>query len=90
MRQHFLLNDQKSIRELMKTFKLFSRFSGLKPNILKCEVAAIGSLKRVKMAVCGIKSIDLTIETIKILGVHFSYNQKLQTQKKFVKSITNM
>ena len=90
MRQHFLLNDQKSIRELMKTFKLFSRFSGLKRNILKCEVAVIGSLKRVKMAVCGIKSIDLTIETIKILGVPFSYNQKLQTQKKFVKSITNM
>ena len=74
----------------MKTFKLFSKFSGLKPNILKCEVAGIGSLKGVKMAVCGIKCIDLTTETIKILGVHFSYNQKLKTQKNFVKSITNM
>ena len=39
MTQYFL-NDQKSIRELMKTFKLFSKFSGLKPNILKCEVQA--------------------------------------------------
>ena len=77
----FFLNDQKSIRELMKTFKLFSKFSGLKPNILKCEVAGIGSLKGVKMAVCGIKCIDLTTETIKILGVHFSYNQKLKTKK---------
>ena len=61
----------------MKTFKLFSKFSGLKPNILKCEVAGIGSLKGVKMAVCGIKCIDLTTETIKILGVNFPYNQKL-------------
>ena len=42
------------------------------------------------MAVCGIKRVDLTTETIKILGVHFSYNQNLQIQKNFVKSITNM
>ena len=37
-----------------------------------------------------IKCIDLTADTIKLLGVHFSYNQMLQTQKDFVKSITNM
>ena len=55
----------------MKTIKLFSKFSGLKPNILTCEVAGIGALKEIKMAVCGIKCIDLTTETIKILGVHF-------------------
>ena len=41
----------------------------------------IGSLKGVKMAVCGIKYIDLTTKTINILGVHFSYHQKLQIQK---------
>ena len=74
----------------MKTFKLFSKFSGLKSNLLKCEFAGIGSLKGVKKAVCGVKCIDLTTETIKILGAHFSYNQKLKTQKNFVKSITNM
>ena len=44
----FFLNDQKSIRELMKTFKLFSKFYGLKPTILKCEVSSIDSLKGVK------------------------------------------
>ena len=42
------------------------------------------------MTVCGIKCIGLTTETIKFLGVHISYNQKLQIQKNFVKSITNM
>ena len=41
------------------------------------------------MPVCGIKCGNLTTETVKILGVHFSYNQKLQI-KKIVKSITNM
>ena len=65
----------------MKTFKLYSKFSGLKPNILICKVAGIGSLKGVKMAVCDIKCFDLTIETIKILGVHFSYNQKFKTKQ---------
>ena len=50
----------------MKTFKLFSKFSGLRPNKLKCEAVGIGSLKGVKMAVCSIKCIDLTTETIKI------------------------
>ena len=74
----FILNDQKSIRELMKTFKLFSKFSGLKPNILKCEVAGIDSLKGVKIAVCDIECINLTTKAIKILGVHFSYNQNLK------------
>ena len=36
--------DLTSISELMKTFRLFPKFSGLKPNISKCEVAGIGSL----------------------------------------------
>ena len=59
----------------MKTLKLFWKFSGIKPNILKSEVAGIGYLKEVKMAVCGIEYIDLTAETTEISGVHFSYNQ---------------
>ena len=63
----------------MKTFKLFSKFSGLKPNISKCDAAGIGSLKGVKMAVCGIKCIDLTTETIKVTNT-----------KNFVKSISNI
>ena len=49
-----------------------------------------GFLKGAQMAVSGNKYIDLTNEAIKILGVHFSYNQKLQAQKNFLKSIINM
>ena len=48
------LNNQKSIRELMITFKSFSKFFGLKPNILKCEVARMGSLERFKTTVCHV------------------------------------
>ena len=56
---------------------LVSKFSHLKPNILKCEVSGKGSLKGVEMAVCRFKSIDLKTETIKILCIHFFYNQNL-------------
>ena len=56
---------------------LVSKFSHLKPNILKCEVSGKGSLKEVEMAVCRFKSIDLKTETIKILCIHFFYNQNL-------------
>ena len=75
----------------MKTFRLFWVFfiSSLKTNIAKCEIEGIACLKSVQMALCGIKCIDLTTETIKILVVHFSYNHKLQIRKNFVKSITN-
>ena len=79
------LNEQKSITELMKTLKLFSKVSCLKPRMLKCKVVETGSLKGVKMAVCDIKCIGLTTETTKVLGAHFSSNQKLEIQKTFVK-----
>lgn len=65
----------------MKTFKLFTKFSVLKPNVSNCEVAGIVSLKEVKMAVYEIKSIDLTPDTMKILCVLFSCNWKLLKQK---------
>ena len=67
--------------------KLFSRYSDLKPNLSKCELAGIGVLKGVKRALCGLTSIDLSQTTIKILGVHFSYNKTLRDEKNFVITI---
>ena len=42
------------------------------------------------MAVCGIRCIDLNIDTLKILGTHFSYNEKLKEEKNFHKIVTDM
>ena len=44
------------------------------------------TLKGVKAAICGIKCIDLTKETIKILGVFFSCDKNLQLEKNFRKT----
>ena len=42
------------------------------------------------MAVCGIRFIDLNIDTLKILSTHFSYNEKLKEKKNFYKIVTDM
>ena len=63
----FFLKDVNSIKEMVSSFHIFSRFSGLRPNLSKCEIAVMGVLKGVKVAVCGIQ---------------FSYNQKLKEERK--------
>ena len=50
-------------------------------------MARIGALKGVEVVICGIKCVDLTRETIKILGVFFSYDRNLQLESKFKKTI---
>ena len=74
----FFLNDLLSVNHLIDTFTVFFLFSGLKTNFSECEITGLGSLKGVLEAVCGLKSINLTTNTIKILGVHFSYNSTLK------------
>ena len=80
------LNDLISVNNLINPFKIFSLFSGLKAIFSKCEIAGLGSLKGVLEAVCGLKSINLTMDTIRVLGVHFSYNSTLKVQNNFLDS----
>ena len=68
-------------------FDKFSLFSGLKINITKCKIAGIGVQKGVKMTLCGMKYIDLMDDIIKILGIFFSYNKKLEQEKNFLNLI---
>ena len=79
----FFLKDTKSVIELMNIFDTFSKFSGLKPNKSKCEIAGIGVLKGVQVALCGMRCIDLVSNIVKILGIYYSYNEKLEIQENF-------
>ena len=65
-------------------------FSGLKPNSTKSEIVGIGVLKGVQVAICGMRCTDLNIDALKILGTHFSYNEKLKEEKNFYKIVTDM
>ena len=44
----FFLKDLASVKKLLNIFSYYSKFS-------KCEIAGIGSLKGVEVAVCGVK-----------------------------------
>ena len=71
----------------MNAFDQFSLVSGLNSNEAKCEIADIRVLKEVSLALCGMDCIDLTKKTIKILGIHFSYNKKLETEENFIRHV---
>ena len=43
----FFLKNESSVLELLKTFELFSKYSGLMLNKGKCELAGIGAKKDV-------------------------------------------
>ena len=86
----FFLRNEKSATEVIKTFDKFSHFSGLKIVDAKCEIASIGVKKRVKMALCGMDCTDLTKDVIKILGVYFSFNKKLEQEKNLLNRIVKI
>ena len=81
------LKDKKSVKKVMNVFDTFSIYSGLKPNRSKCEIAGISVLKGVSMELCGMECIDLTKNSVKILGIHFSYNKKIENEENFIKLI---
>ena len=78
----FFVKNQTSVIA-MKVFDNFSEISGLKPSKSKCEIAGIGDLKGVRVALCDIQWINLNEEIVKSLGIHFSCKKKLEEEKNF-------
>ena len=60
-----------------------SSFEALKPNLTKHEIASSGGLKWVKVAISGTKCVDLTENSIKVLGVFYLYNEILKMDNFF-------
>lgn len=79
----FSWNDKKSVTEVFKTLGHFSLFSGLKPNISKCEICGIGALKGVTKALRGMRCINLENDMVKIC-----YNPLLLKNAKRKNTIT--
>ena len=79
-----------SIKHMVDIFYLFSYFSGLKPNLKKIWNCGYWSSERVQVAVCGLRCIDLNNDTLKILGTHFSNNDKLKEEKIFYKTVIDI
>ena len=58
--------------------------SGLTPNKSKSEIAGLGVLKGVKLALCGMECIDLMFSPTKILEFYYSHNKNLENQENFI------
>ena len=86
----FFPKDINSVHEIFNTFNLFSKYSGLKANISKCEIAGIGVKNGAQMARLGLKCVDLNNDSIRILGVHFSYNALIFKEKNFMTVIEKL
>ena len=86
----FFVKNESSVIEIFNCFDLFSKYAGLKINKSKCEIAGIGVKNGVKVALLGIKNIDLNTEHIKILGVCFTYNEELFIEKNFNEVVKKM
>ena len=87
---NFFLQNEKSATEVLNNFSIMSQFSDLKINKSKYEVAGIGVMKGVKVALCGVECVNLLTNAIKILGIYFSYNKKLENEKNFLDHITKL
>ena len=79
----FFLSNENSVTEVTQIFEQFSIFSGLKPYKSKCEIAGIGVLKGVQLALCGMECVNLKTNIFKILGIHFSYNRNLENDENY-------
>ena len=84
------LKNKTSVKNALNDIESFWNFSGLRPNLGKCKIAGIGGLKNVNVSLCGMKNINLTKESIKILEVHISYNEKIQDDLNFTKTSKNL
>ena len=86
----FFLKNKTSVKNALNDIEPFSNFSELHPNLDKFKIAGIVVLKNVNAAFCSIKNINLTKESIKMLGMHTSYNKKIQDDLNFTKTIKNL
>ena len=80
---NIFVKNTESVKMLM-FFGSFSIYFVFKLDKSKCEIASIGVMKRVSMELCGIGCIDLTKNSMKILGIHFFYNKKIENEENFI------
>ena len=90
MIQLFFIKNINSTTEIIKTFNYFSLFSGLNINKTKRKITGIGVLNGLKLALCGMKCVNLNNDVIKILGICYSYDKKLENEKNFLNHIIKL
>ena len=86
----FFVKDIKSIHIIFEIFDSFSAYSGFKLNKSKCELSGIGVKKGVNTALCNVENVNLATDSVRILGVHYSYNNDIFQDKNFLTIINKI
>ena len=86
----FFVSDLDSVNAIFATFDNFSLFSGMKINMTKCELAGIGVKRSVLTALSGVKNVSLMNDSIRGLGVNFTYDSTLFNEKNYVACIKKL
>ena len=86
----YFIANQTSLEELFYLVKSFQKVSSLKVSMEKSFPCGIGSLKGVQGAFCGCNLLDLTLDSLKILGVHFSYSVDISNTRNYVEVIKSI
>ena len=79
----FFVRDKQSINRILNIIKTFGTFSSLNASNEKCEVCWIGQSRFRKDRPVNCKLTSFVTSSIKILGVHFSYNKEIADDKIF-------
>ena len=78
------MRDKQSINRILNIMKTFGTFSSLNASIEKyVRFVGIGQSRLRKDRPANCKLTSLVTSSIKILGVHFSYNKDIADDKKF-------
>ena len=77
------VRNKESLTRLLNIVRKFGEFSSLHANVEKCEACRIGSSKCRTDRPVNCKVTFLIRSSIKILGVHYSYNRELAEDKYF-------
>ena len=77
------MRNKRSINRLLNVMRKFGEFSSLHANVEKCEACWIGRSKCRTDKPVNCKVTSLIRSSIKILGVHYSYNREVAEDKNF-------
>ena len=81
------LKDVNALREALKVFDCFYRFSSLKLNKSKSEACWIGKKVKKQTILEDVKWVNLYKDGIKILGINFSYNIDFYNTKNLIEPL---
>ena len=79
----FFVKNKESLSRLLNIMRKFGEFSSLHANVEKCEAYWIGRSKCRTDKPVNCKVTSLIGSSIKILGVHYSYNREVAEDKNF-------